>query len=47
MRRLIIEISAFETPHIFAIYDDTIAEKTKPLSKAENALRQMEHFYCI
>lgn len=42
-RRLIIEISAFEMT-IFAIYDDNIAKKTKPLSKAENALRQMKHY---
>ena len=35
----IIENSAFDNP-IFAIYDDTIAEKTKPSSKAENTIQE-------
>lgn len=35
----IIENSAADTP-IFAIYDDTISEKTKPSSKAENTIQE-------
>jgi len=36
--REIIESSSFETP-LFVIYDDTISEKTKPSSKAENTIQ--------
>jgi Transposase DDE domain len=35
----IIEFSSTDTP-IFAIYDDTIAEKTKPSSKAQNTIQE-------
>jgi len=37
--RRIIETSSVNTP-IFAIYDDTISEKTKPSSKAENTIQE-------
>ena len=37
--RTVYECSSSESP-IFAIYDDTIAEKTKPSSKAENTIQE-------
>ncbi|MDS0528600.1 transposase, partial [Clostridium sp. SHJSY1] len=37
--RIIIENSSSDTP-LFAIYDDTISEKTKPSSKAENTIQE-------